>query len=1476
MKKNYSTKIEDYWIKPCLLRSKNWKKSTTNCLVALIVLFGVSVAFGQTQIDYSSSGTFTVPQGVTSITIDCIGAGGTGGSARKNNDQGAGGGAGGQYARSTIAVNTGEEYIVIVASLTIAPSGTADTNGIPGSFSAVTRLGTTHVLANGGAGGTAANGTRAGGIGNTTGAIGNVIVRRGGNGGNGTVSTSGAGGGGAGITANGGDASGITAGIGATLFGGNGGAGHSNNNNGSPGLIYGGGGSGARRDDTGGNGAQGFVRISFSCPTNIPSAGPNQTLVACATTATLAGSTIPSGMTGLWTVLSGSATITTPSSPTSTVTGLALGGTTTLRWTVSNGACGISSSDVTITTSIGSACLAYCTPSIGAPYATSTNHHIRKVEFIGTLQDVVNTSSFPTVAPFGYTNFTGLTVKSIQAKGEGVNIYMESPSSGYIKAWVDWNADGDFLDGGETVYDAGGVSQASTTLGFIVPTGIPAADYRVRLRISGRNAAGSDAGFAWNSCTANLAYFGETEDYILRVIENCPARIATVTDGSVCGSGPVTLNITGSAGTTEFRWYSSQTGGTLLATTPTGSWTTSPISATTVYWVTAFNGSCETLVRTKITAQVRPLPTLSFSTSNTEVCGENSIVALTASGDNEIIHLINENFEGGLGTFSNVHYVSNAAVNALTAWQIRTSPYVPTGLTWFPAIQSNFGANNFAFVNSDIGTRPCGGPPGTVCYYTIDNGLVSSTVNSTGFLNLTFKFRMYYDRYFPTGSFLPDELMTVDVSTNGGTAWTAVSGNIVTDAGYGTRFNDFTYDLSAYINQSNLRVRVRYFTNTWANGAAVDDIELFGLRPLNTALNWSGSPLPDVFTDAATTISYISGTPATTVYVKPNLAQLENSNYTFTATATLTNGCAVSQNITINNKSNIWKGSVNNNWNNPNNWNPPVVPDANSCVIIPTAPNTSNIIGTNYNGFGKTLIIKNGGKLDIQPNNSLTITDNVTVDAGGTFNIESTGSLIQINNVANSGNILMKRNALFGAQDYVYWSSPVASFASSAISPNTPTGLIWKWEPTTSTSFASQFGNWVNGSETMTIGRGYIVRSPNGWPTANTTFTANFVGVPNNGTILRPISRSTYTGPNYTGPSSTMVTANDDNWNLLGNPYPSAIDASAFLAANNTHINGFLDLWTHGNAPAASASPFYQTFQLNYNPSDYLRYNNLGGTQSGFDGKIGAGQGFFVLMRDNGLTTENATFTNSMRSRNHGNDQFFRTSETNENTSEIERHRIWLKMIAPNQASADMLVGYASGASNNLDDTFDAPNRGTKINFELYSMAENKGLLIQGRSLPFDNNDQIQLGVAISQNGIHTIAIDAVDGLFNGTTQNIYLEDLLLGITNDLRVTPYTFTAAPGRYENRFVLKFNNSILGNEDFTLNNVMVYANESIHVTATNQTIKSIRVFDLLGRVLGTFNNVNSDSFVSKNIAKTQSALLVEVTLENGVNKTYKVIF
>jgi hypothetical protein len=1098
----------------------------------------------------------------------------------------------------------------------------------------------------------------------------------------------------------------------------------------------------------------------------------------------------------------------------------------------------------------------YCTPTISNAFQTATTHHIRKVEFIGTLQDIVNISTFPTVAPFGYTNFTGLATKAIQAKGEGVNIYMEAPSSGYIKAWVDWNKDGDFLDAGETVYDAGGVAQASTTLGFIVPTGIAVGDYRVRLRTSGRNISGADAGSAWNSCTTDLAYYGETEDYILTVIENCAARIATVTEGSVCGSGTVNLSVTGSGSPTGYNWYAAQTGGAPLATTVAGSWTTPSISTTTIYYVTAFNGTCETLVRTKIKATVKNVPTLSFATSTTEVCGENSTVALTATGTNEIIYLLDEKFEGGMGTFSNVHNVSNAAVNATTAWQIRTSPYIPTGTTWFPAIQSNFGTNNFAFVNSDIGQSPS--PPGS--YYTVDNGLVSNTVNSTGFLDLTLKFRIYFDRYYPDTTFPTNELMTVGVSTNGGATWTTIN-STNSDIGYGTRFTENTYNLNAYINQANLKVRIRYYTDTWANGAAVDDIELYGLKPLSTALNWTGVPLPDVFTDAATTIPYVSGTPATIVYVKPNLAQLENGSYTFTATATLTNGCNVSQNITINNKSNIWKGTVDNDWNNPNNWLPNIVPDITSCVIIPNVANSSNIIGASYNAFGKTLIVKNGGRLDIQPNNTLTIKNTVTVNATGIFNLENTSSLVQQDNVANVGVINMKRTATAAALDYVYWSTPVAGFSVNSITALSTHKYMWIPTVNNSGAFTSNFGNWSAASGAMTNGKGYILRASGG--------TTNFNGNPNNGNISIPITRGIYNGVPYVGPTTTMVTADDDNWNLLGNPYPSAIDADAFIAANSASISGFVKIWTHGTAPAVTAQPFYQSYGLNYTTLDYITYNGVGSTAPLFDGKIGAGQGFFVLMNHTAATPGNVVFNNTMRSNAHRNDQFFRTGN--------ERHRIWLDLISPSSTSISTLIGYVSDATNNLDNEFDAIAQGIKTNFEIYSIAESQELIIQGRSLPFNQNDEVTLGVSIPQNGIYTIAINNVDGLFTDASQDIYLEDKQLGIFHDLRTAPYTFTGTTGRDENRFVLLYNSSRLSQDDVALaNNLMVVANDNVTIHSSMENINTIEVYDVLGKLIKTYSNVDSKEFMLKNLTKNNTTLLVKIELANGAIVNKKVIF
>lgn len=77
-------------------------------------------------------------------------------------------------------------------------------------------------------------------------------------------------------------------------------------------------------------------------------AGPAQAL--CNTPTTSLAANNPSPGTGAWSVTNGTASVTTPSSPTSGVTGLTIGGSSTLLWTVTNGACSATSS-VTITVS---------------------------------------------------------------------------------------------------------------------------------------------------------------------------------------------------------------------------------------------------------------------------------------------------------------------------------------------------------------------------------------------------------------------------------------------------------------------------------------------------------------------------------------------------------------------------------------------------------------------------------------------------------------------------------------------------------------------------------------------------------------------------------------------------------------------------------------------------------------------------------------------------------------------------------------------------------------------------------------------------------------------------------------------------------------------------------------------------------------------------------------------------------------------
>lgn len=1128
-------------------------------------------------------------------------------------------------------------------------------------------------------------------------------------------------------------------------------------------------------------------------------------------------------------------TVTANVATNSYTTGTLLASTTYFWQVVAKNACGnaVGSSTWTFTTAAAGC---YCIPS-----STTSTSYISGITSVGTLLDISNSPTGYSAG--GYGNYT-TTVIATQIPGGGINIDLAGPNLQYVRAYVDWDNNG--FSTSDLVYTSGSVSLTTTSFGFIVQSAQAIGSYRMRIRTR----SSSDSSTV-DPCTTGYAT-GEAEDYTISVVSDCPAKISSVTNGFSCGvNTAVTLTAVGTAGTTEYRWYTSEVAVVPTATTLTGTWTTGLLPATTTYYVTAYNGSCETLTRTEIKATIRATANVSFSPAAPVVCGEDSVISVAASGDFTEEDLFTENFEGGLGGFSVVTPTnSTGQINA--PWSVKTSTYTPTDTSvWRPAINSGTIGDKFAFTTSDYSSQ------------TLDTQLVTTTsINSATFINLTLTFKHYYSDYNS------QDTGTVDVSTDGGTTWTNTVITYSTDAGSASKFTNASIDLSAFAGQANLKFRFRYVAG-WNDGWAIDDVRLYGTKPLTaTTFSWTGGAV--AYIDAATTIPYVAQN-VSTIYIKPTPAQLSTASWTFTATATLANGCPAGQNITVTNLSKVWQG-ITSNWNDGNNWLPLGVPTAANCVIIADA---SVISGSGTNAYAKNLKVKSTGDLEIQSNNNLTVTDEVTVETDGILTVRNNASLVQINNTTNSGNIRMERTANMRRTDYVYWSSPVASFASSAISPAST--LIYKWIPTIPAN-TNGWGNWTGGSETMTGGKGYIVRGPSAFTTTLQNFTATFTGVPNNGTISMGVQRGTYDGADYnTGVSSTLATNNDDNWNLLGNPYPSAINPTSFLAAN-TNLDGFVKVWSHGTAPSdATASPYYNTYTYNYSLSDYITYNGSGSTAGPGVNNIAAGQGFFTLMNHtSAATSETVTFNNSMRRDGSGNvysnNQFYRNAQG----GPTDASRIWIDLVAPNNSSARALVGYINGATNENDRLYDAFSD-PKYNASFYSLLNNVPMEIQGRALPFNPADVVPMGFKTVTNGSHTIAIATVDGLFVGNQTNIYLEDRYLNVVHNLKLAPYIFTSNIGRFNDRFVLRYTENALGNNDYDYNDdVKIFASENINIASSSLAIKNVELYDVLGKTILERKNIGKNEITLTELKPTSTVLIVKVTLDNDAVITKKVIY
>jgi len=512
----------------------------------------------------------------------------------------------------------------------------------------------------------------------------------------------------------------------------------------------------------------------------------------------------------------------------------------------------------------------------------------------------------------------------------------------------------------------------------------------------------------------------------------------------------------------------------------------------------------------------------------------------------------------------------------------------------------------------------------------------------------------------------------------------------------------------------------------------------------------------------------------------------------------------------------------------------------------------------------------------------LTISHYLNLD--GIIDLEGESQLVQTEgsdlDINSSGSIERDQQGTKDLYTYNYWSSPVGRRISGsnnnnfnlsnnilkngtiASSPNNITFLnsgvngsisgtnisianrwIWKYANAASDTYA--LWQKVGSSNTILIGEGFTMK---GVESSGSSFTSKqnyvFDGKPNNGDVVLTI----FSGNDY----------------LIGNPYPSAIDADEFIKdniadgpgrASSNIINGALYFWDH----FANNTHVLKDYE-----GGYATYTLIGAVAAiSNDTRINAslatgsitpqqyipvGQGFFVsteidiaLTGIAVITGGDVTFKNSQRAfvtEASANSVFFKNSNTKskkENTN--LKPRIRLNFDSPIGYHRELLVGIDEEyASNNFDVGYDAPLIENNEE-DMFWLFNNNPFIIQGVN-NFDPEQILPIGIKTAEDGLASIKINKLENI--PSNLNIYLHDNVLDIYHDLREGKYKTYLTSGEYLNRFEITFSKVKILDADNNTNKQfeVYYSNKKSSIVIHNpveKLIESVEMINILGQTL-----------------------------------------
>ncbi|WPR71173.1 T9SS type A sorting domain-containing protein [Flavobacterium sp. NG2] len=430
-----------------------------------------------------------------------------------------------------------------------------------------------------------------------------------------------------------------------------------------------------------------------------------------------------------------------------------------------------------------------------------------------------------------------------------------------------------------------------------------------------------------------------------------------------------------------------------------------------------------------------------------------------------------------------------------------------------------------------------------------------------------------------------------------------------------------------------------------------------------------------------------------------------------------------------------------------------------------------------------------------------------------------------------------------------------AFFADGPITSPIKISTRWVWSYNSKTLASNSeldnyyLWNHIYNYGMLNTGEGFTMKGTGGTTALSNTQNYAFMGKPNSGTITLGLPlEQTY---------------------LVGNPYPSALDADEFIKdnlkdcvgcrASGNVFNGALYYWDHLGITGNHELALYE--------GGYATYTLMGGTVATVDGDLNSqsgnkgtkkpgpyipiAQGFFV---DAALETSIAgstttvqggslVFKNSQRIfyREDSTNSIFMKPSTTSKTKLLNetdtRPKIRLGYNSTAGKHRQLLIGADKNTTDLFDIGYDAPMFDL-YDDDLYWSINNSPFTIQ--AIPnFDSDQIIPLGMIIKKPGESTIKIDELENIPNDF--NIYIHDNETSEYHNLREQNFSISLPAGKYTNRFSLRFSKEIMGIESNELkDDIKIYFTQDQYtITIKNQLvdtrIKKVYLFNTLGQIL-----------------------------------------